>query len=107
MEKFISYSQHVDHQEPVTNVKNETNDDLYRLRTLNCHQRPSKAPDPNLNRCKYNALVEWETGEKAYEPLSVLATDDPVTCASYTKGNGISHIDGWIRFKEPCTGGQT
>ena len=32
LEKIISYSQHVDHQEPVTNEENETNDDLYKLR---------------------------------------------------------------------------
>ena len=46
-----------------------------------------------------NVLVEWEIGEKTYEPLPVLATDDPITCASYTKGNGISHIEGcqWLK----------
>ena len=42
-------------------------------------------------------LVAWETGEKTYEPL--LAVDDPVTCASSAKGNGLSHLDGWKRFK--------
>ena len=98
-EKIISYSQHVDHQEPVTNEENETNDDLYKLRASIGHQGPPKAPDPNLNRSKYNVHVEWETGEKTHDPLPVLATNDPVTCASYTKGNGISHIDGWKRFK--------
>ena len=30
------------------------------------HQGPPKAPDPNLKRYKYNALVEWETGENTY-----------------------------------------
>ena len=90
----MSYTQHVDHQETVTNEKNETNDDLHKLRASIGHQEPPKTPDPSLNRCKYNAHVEWETGEKTHEPLPVLATDDPVTYASYTKGNGISHIDG-------------
>ena len=28
-----------------------------------------------------------------------LPADGPVTCASYTKGNGISHINGWARIK--------
>ena len=31
-----------------------------------------------------------------YEPLSVLAADDPVTCASYAKEDG---LEGWKRFK--------
>ena len=87
LEKIISYSQHVDHQEPVTNEENKTNDDLYKLIASIGHQGPPKAPDPNLNRCKYNVHVEWETEEKTHEPLPVLATNDPVTCASYTKGN--------------------
>ena len=38
LEKIISYSQHVDHQEPVTNEGNETNDDLYKLRTSGTSQ---------------------------------------------------------------------
>ena len=89
----------MDHQEAVTNEENETNDDLYKLRASIGHQEPPKAPDPNLNRCKYNDHVEWETGQKTHEPLPVLATNDPITCASNTKGNGIPHIDGWKRFK--------
>ena len=53
---------------------------------------------PQFERYKYNVLVEWETGEKAHEPLPVLAEDDPVTGASFTMGNGISHLDGSKRF---------
>ena len=26
--------------------------------------------------------MEWETGEATFEPLSVIAADDPVTCAA-------------------------
>ena len=48
------------------------------------------APDPNLKKCKYNVLVERETEEKIYEPLSVLETDAPVTFATY---------DGWKRYR--------
>ena len=104
MEKIISCSHQMDHVEATANEKHETNDNLYMLKALIGHQRPPpppppQAPNPNLKRCKYNVLVEWETGEKTHKPLPVLAADDPVTCASYTKGNGISHIDGWKRFK--------
>ena len=59
----------------------------------------SDVTGPNWKGCKYNVLVEWETGEKTYEPISVLAADDPVTCASHATENGLSHIDGWKRFK--------
>ena len=51
---------------------------------------PPKAPYPNLNECKYNVLLAWESGEKFYEPLSVLEADAPVTLATYY---------GWNRHK--------
>ena len=99
VEKVISYSQLVGHLEATANKKNKTNDDLYKLRALIGHQGPFKATYSNWQGWKDNVLVKWETGEKTYEPLSVLAADDPVTCASYAKGNGLSHIDGWDRYK--------
>ena len=99
VKEIISYSQLVDHLEATANEKNKINDDLYKFRALNGHQGPLKATEPNLKGCKYNVLDEWETGEKTYEPLSVLAADDPAKCVSYAKRNGLSHIDGWLRFK--------
>ena len=36
---------------------------------------------------------------KTDKTLSVLAADDPVTCAMYTKENDLLHIDGWKRFR--------
>ena len=42
----------------------------YKFGVLNGHQRPPKAPYPNLNKCKYNVLLARESGEKIYEPLS-------------------------------------
>ena len=49
----------------------------------------------NWKGSKFNVFVEWENREKTYEPLSVLAADDPVTCATYAKENDLLHIDGW------------
>ena len=99
VKEIIYYSQLMYHQETAANKENETNDDLSKLRALIGHQRPSKAPNPNLKKCKYNVHVEWETGEKTYEPLSVLVADDPVTWASHARKSGLSHIVHWTRFK--------
>ena len=78
------------------NKKNGINDDLYKFRALNDRAQGTRS---QFEKCKYNVLVEWETGEKTHEPLPDLVADDLVTCASYTKVNGISHLDGWKRFK--------
>ena len=99
VEELISYNQLVDHLEAAANEDNEISNDLYKFRALIGHQGLLKPTDPNWKGCKFNVLVEWETGEKTYEPLSVLAADDPVTCATYAKENDLLHIDGWKRFR--------
>ena len=89
----------MDHLEAAAKEDNEISDDLYKSRALIGHQGSLKATDPRWKGCKYNVLLDWETGEKTYEPLSVLAADDPVTCATYAKENDLLHIDGWKRFR--------
>ena len=44
-------------------------------------------------------MVEWETGEITEEPLSLIAADDPVTCATYAKKHDLLQLDGWKRLK--------
>ena len=50
--------------EAAANEENEINDDLYKFGALNGHQRPPKAPDPNLKKCKYNALLHGSLGRR-------------------------------------------
>ena len=76
--------------EAPVNKESEIIVDVYKLKALISHQRPPKASDPNLKKCKYNVLVAWETGEKIYKPFSVLQTAAPVTFTTY---------DGWKRYR--------
>ena len=48
---------------------------------------------------KCNVKVEWENGKISYEPLHTIAADDPVTCATYAKEQGLLDIDGRKRFR--------
>ena len=57
--------------------------ELFKFRAIIGHQGPLGATDPDWNGSNYNVQVEWETGEVTYEPLSVIAADDPVTCVAY------------------------
>jgi hypothetical protein len=54
--------------------------------------------DKDWKGSSYNVLVEWEKGETTYEPLQVIAADDPITCAEYAKENNILDTDGWKQF---------
>ena len=76
--------------EAAANEEDEINDDLNKHKAQKSHQRPPKAPYPNLNKYMYNVLLAWEFGETIYEPLSVLEADAPVTLATY---------DGWKMHK--------
>ena len=44
-------------------------------------------------------MVEWETEDVTEEPLSIIAADDPVTCAAYAKKHNLLNLPGLRRFK--------
>ena len=72
--------------------------ELYRFRAIIGHQRPLHASDPDWKGSKHSVQVEWETGEAIFDPLSIIAADDPVTCAAYAKENDLLALEGWCRF---------
>ena len=41
-------------------------------------------------------MGEWEV---TFEPLNVIAADDPVSCAIYARDNGFLSKEGWKSFK--------
>ena len=57
------------------------------------------ATDPDWKGSKDNVQVEWETGGAALELLSVIAVDDPVTCAAYAKQHDLLALEGWHRIR--------
>ena len=38
-------------------------------------------------------------GRLHLNPLSIIAADDPVTCAAYAKENDLLALEGWHRFR--------
>ena len=91
VEELISYNQLLEHM--------GMDQELYRFRAIIGHQGPLLASDPDWKGSKYNAQVEWETGEITFEPVSIIAADDPVTCAAYAKENDLLALEGWHRFR--------
>jgi hypothetical protein len=80
--------------------KNEENDAIvWCFRGIVGHQGPLLHSDPNYKGYKFNVMVEWENGETTTEPLSVIATDEPVTCAIYAKEHELLDTEGWKRFR--------
>ena len=82
-------------------VKKENQDDetLYKFRAITDHHGPLKENDSNYNGSLNNVMVEWETGDVTEEPLSIIAKDDPVTCAAHAKEHNLLHLSEWTKLK--------
>ena len=89
-EEIVLYNELLDHIS-----KDETEEGLWKFKSISAHQGPLLPSDPAYRGSRYNVLVNWETGESTFEPLSTIAADDPVTCAIYAKDNGLLEEDGW------------
>ena len=92
---IISYKQVLNYLEK----ENQEDESLYKLRAITDHHGPLKKNDPNNNSSLYNVMVEWETGEITEEPLSIIAQDDPVTCAAYAMKHNLLHLPIWSKLK--------
>ena len=93
-EEIVSYNDIIDHIE-----NDQTNHGIWKFKSITAHQGPLSAGDKSYMGSRWNVLVNWETGESTYEPLHIIAADDPVTCAIYAKENNLLEEEGWKRFK--------
>ncbi|KAL7571806.1 hypothetical protein ACA910_002893 [Epithemia clementina (nom. ined.)] len=94
-EHIVTYNQLLDH---IERAKQE-DEGLFRFTEITGHQGPLKAGDPDYHGSPYNVKVLWDTGEITTEPLNMIASDDPVTCAVYAKKHDLLELPGWKRFK--------
>ena len=83
VEELITCNQLLDHLQQAEEEDKFMDQELCRFRATIRHKGPVKAADPNWKGSKWNVQIEWETGEVTFEPLSVIAADDPITCAAY------------------------
>jgi hypothetical protein len=80
--------------------KNEENDAIvWHFWQIIGHQGPLLCSDPDYKGSKFNVMDEWENGETTTEPLSVIAANDPVTCAIYAKEHDLLDTEGWKCFR--------
>jgi hypothetical protein len=93
-EQIMAYGELLDHIN-----KDEEQEVLWKYKRILGHQGPLTSEDEGYKGSSYNVQVEWENGEITYEPLSVIAADDPVSCAIYAQDNGLLDTPGWKRFK--------
>ena len=93
-EETLAYNDILQHLEST-----EEDPVVWKFRHITSHQGPLRPTDPAWKGSKFNVMVEWENGEITAEPLSVIAADDPTTCAIYARENNLLETPGWKRFK--------
>ena len=98
-EEIMSYNQLMDYIQKGTDAE-EDPDSLFKLRDIVAHQGPLESTDPDHKGSKYNVMVEWESGEVTYEPLTLISKDDPITCAVYAKKHDLLDTTGWKHLKK-------
>ena len=97
-EEIMSYNQLMDYIQKGTDAE-EDPDSLFKFRDIVAHQGPLESTDPNHKGSKYNVMVEWESGEVTYEPLTLISKNDPITCAVYAKKHDLLDTTGWKHLK--------
>ena len=97
-EEIMSYHQLMDYIQKGTDAE-EDPDSLFKFRDIVAHQGPLESTDPNHKGSKYNVMVEWESGEVTYEPLTLISKDDPITRAVYAKKHDLLDTTGWKHLK--------
>ena len=97
-EEIMSYNQLMDYIQKGTDAE-EDPDLLFKFIDIVAHQGPLESIDPDQKGSKYNVIVEWESGEVTYEPLTLISKDDPITCAVYAKKHDLLDTTGWKHLK--------
>ena len=95
---LISYNQLMEYLEDETDT-GPLEDGFYRFKCIKDHKGPYTSSDPEYNGSSYNLLIEWETGEQTWEPLSNIIASDPYTCAVYAKEHDLLNTPGWELLK--------
>ena len=98
LDDLISYNQLMEYLEDKTDT-GPLEDGLYRFKCIKDHKGPYTSSDPEYNGSSYNLLIEWETGEQTWEPLSNTIASDPYSCAVYAKEHNLLNTPRWKLLK--------
>ena len=74
-------------------------DDIWRFETILDHDGPINSNDPHYKGSSWNLKILWENGETTWEPLSIIAATDPISCTFYGKEHNLLGLNGWKRFR--------
>ena len=74
-------------------------ENVFKFRSIIGHSGPLTPSDPKYNGSMWNLLIHWEDDSQTWEPLTIIAKDDPVSVAAYGKANDLLNETGWKRLR--------
>jgi hypothetical protein len=99
LDEIIAYNELSNIIEDQHNRELNDPDMHWTFKAITEHQGPISSSDARYKGSSYNVLVHWEDGSETFEPLSVMAKADPLTCALYAKDNDLLDTPGWKSLK--------
>ena len=94
-EEIIAYNELSDIIEWQHHSEADGEMDVWTFKDVLDHEGPIALTSPKYKGSLYNVMVHWEDGSKTWEPLNMIAKDDPVSLANYAKQNGLLEAPGW------------
>ena len=95
LEEIIAYSELSDIVERQHEAEANGEMDVWLFKGVLDHKGPLTSSSSHYKGSSYNVLVQWEDGTKTWEPLNIIAKDDPVTLAQYAKDHDLLDKPGW------------
>ena len=102
---LISYNQLMEYLEDNTDT-GQLENGFYKFKCIKEQRGPCSSSDPEYLGSSYNLLIEWETGEITWEPISSIIASDPYTCVIYAKRHNLLNTPGWKLLKRHARTGR-
>jgi hypothetical protein len=99
IDKLIDYNVLSDIIERQRVAEEDESEKLWAVNRIIGHQGPLTQNDHRYKGSQYNVLIEWEDFSNTYEPMSAVATDDPITLTKYAIDNDLLDKPGWKHLK--------
>ena len=95
LEEIISYNELCDLVMEMMDNKDNGHHDFIMYSGILDHHGPLRNHDPRYKGSTYNILIDWEDGTQTWEPLNLMAKQDPVMVAKYAYDHNLLNTPGW------------
>ena len=88
-EEIIAYNELSDIIEKQHQAEADGELDTWTFQDVVDHQGPLPSSHPDYKGSSWNVRIKWTDGSLTWEPLNLIAKDDPVSLAAYAKQHNL------------------